>query len=242
MDKKLRIAYLTFPFTLAAIQTIMVLLLSNLSTCIMGLRWEAVVDLFVFLPVTLAYLLVFLKSSTAKPVNYTNLLTIFGIIFAVGHGMHLAANQIHNVVDSIESVLVPVSTAAYLWDELIGHWLIHIGLAGILILQALFVGPKTIGKGRLLTLRIKEARFTVTGLCLGVFLAIAAIEGHSVGVYTAYILIVWWIIVLRMIHDRELASYMFATSIGLLTVFTFWYIHFGGFIEPSQLWKLGRIG
>jgi len=52
------------------------------------------------------------------------LLGIGGITFTLGHGLHLAANSISNVADTV----VAGASIVHLWDEVVSHYIWYTGL------------------------------------------------------------------------------------------------------------------
>ncbi len=49
---------------------------------------------------------------------------IGGITFTLGHGLHLAANSVSNVADTV----VAKATIVHLWDEVVSHYIWYTGL------------------------------------------------------------------------------------------------------------------
>ena len=122
-------------------------------------RWADWVDLF------LPYALIgtaaaVLVAARARPTAWA----VFGagaVVYAQGHGIHLAANSIGNELGH-----APVIT---LWDEHVGHYLWYLGLA--LLVASLVIG-----------VRLLDVRPWGWGLALLVALTLTtnAIEGQSV--------------------------------------------------------------
>lgn len=52
------------------------------------------------------------------------LLGVAGITFTLGHGLHLAANSISNVADTV----VAKASIVHLWDEVVSHYIWYTGL------------------------------------------------------------------------------------------------------------------
>jgi hypothetical protein len=52
------------------------------------------------------------------------LLGVGGITFTLGHGLHLAANSISNVADTV----VAKASIVHLWDEVVSHYIWYAGL------------------------------------------------------------------------------------------------------------------
>ncbi|MFA5967149.1 MAG: hypothetical protein WC805_01345 [Patescibacteria group bacterium] len=224
MSNKNAYLFWVFPVVVGGLIAIQSLVLSHIPTGIIGISWEAVSDLLVFLPVSVYFL--WQMSRIIDPNNkYSTWFLILIGVYIVGIGIHLSSNQIHNVLD-IPSISGDASKAAYVWDELIGHWLIHLGLAGSLYLLAK-VSQINLSGGRIV--------YGITGFLLGVFLAVAAIEGHSIWIYAACCLLVWKTFYKSQINDIKL--YILSSTAGIVILLIAWYLIFNSFIEPSVLLK-----
>jgi hypothetical protein len=66
------------------------------------------------------------------------LLGVGGVTFTLGHGLHLAANSISNVADTV----VAKASIVHLWDEVVSHYFWYIGLFLVLAAMALALRPQ----------------------------------------------------------------------------------------------------
>ena len=64
---------------------------------------------------------------------------IGGITFTLGHGLHLAANSVSNVADTV----VAKASIVHLWDEVVSHYPWYTGL--FLVMAAMALGPAGAG-------------------------------------------------------------------------------------------------
>ena len=87
-----------------------------------------------------------------------------GVAFALGHGLHLAANSISNVSDPT----VAHASIVHLWDEVASHYIWYIGL--YLVLVALWVG-----------LRDHPIRLRAGGAALAVLVAVTLVNTYIEG-------------------------------------------------------------
>ena len=195
----------TFPFAIGLLIAVQSLVLSHLPTGITGVSWEAVSDLLVFLPVSVYFIWRMSRIVDSDNKLKAWFLVLLGL-YITGIGIHLSANQIHNVIDTA-GISGLIDKAAYIWDELIGHWLIHLGLAGSLYLLA------KASQGNLSSIRVI---YNITGFLLGVFLAVAAIEGHSVWIYGTYCLLVWITFYKSQIDNIKL--YVLSSTVGIVVL------------------------
>ncbi len=229
MNNLNRIGFLTFPLMVGLVQGLMVFGLSKVQTGVIGLTWEAVVDGLVFLPSLLIYLLVLM--APRELTSFSRVATsVLAVVLIVGHAVHLAANQIHNVIDGQSGVTSIVIAAAYFWDELVGHWLTHIGLVGLLVTNAACIGAVDSGNKSGSTLP-----FAATGALVGLFLGVSALEGHSVAIYMAFGAVIAFMLAKGKIPSLAVRVYLGSASAVLLALFAFWYGVFGAFVEPLKV-------
>ncbi len=67
-----------------------------------------------------------------------------GITFTLGHGLHLAANSVSNVADTV----VAKASIVHLWDEVVSHYFWYIGLFLVMAAMALGAAPAGVPGGR----------------------------------------------------------------------------------------------
>ena len=138
------------------------------------------------------------------------------VMYTQGHGIHLAANSINNVL--------PGSTEpAYLWDEHVGHYLWYVGFYLVTAALALALADRRPRGGltaHLLALAVGFTNFT------------NSIEGQTplLGIAAAVVFSVWGLLTRDGMGRLLLTAYGFS---GLLfLVFGLWQ---GGFPEFSEL-------
>jgi len=139
------------------------------------------------------------------------------VLYTQGHGIHLSANSIGNVLPGEDPAVV------HLWDETVGHYLWYIGFALIVaVLATTCSDRKTRGglAGHLLAALVGYTHFT------------NSVEGQTayLGIATAVVFVGWgW-------WSRVGMGRYLLTSYGLALVlfagFGFWQ---GGFPEFSEL-------
>lgn len=89
-----------------------------------------VFDLFTPLVLIPLYWLMFRSASNESPTLKETLLFLLFIVFWVeGHGMHLGANSIGHWLNGFEST--DFYKVDYFYDEVLGHYLWHIGIIGL---------------------------------------------------------------------------------------------------------------
>jgi hypothetical protein len=111
---------------------------------------------------------VFSRASPERPTaTATTLFLVTAALWVLGHGIHLAANSISNLVDNAAATTPPtVRDLAHFYDEVLGHYLWHAGILGF---------------GALVIRRAWEATFTATPVnaALPVVLLSAASYGFT---------------------------------------------------------------
>lgn len=96
------------------------------------LRVQEVVDVLTPLVLLSLYLLLY-RISPQTPLSFSGLVVfiIFAAFWAMGQGMHLAANSIHNLLAERGMETGDVYKLTYFFDETLGHYLWHAGIAGL---------------------------------------------------------------------------------------------------------------
>ncbi len=142
------------------------------------------------------------------------LFALGALLYAQGHGIHLAANSVSNV---------DPGPTAHLWDEVVGHYVWYGGLALVVAALALELAPKPYATG--------PWTFGLAG-AFGLTAATNAIEGGTAvfGMATAAVFVVWgW----RRRHAMGAALLSaYAVSLVLLAG---WGIAWRGYPQFSEL-------
>ena len=144
-------------------------------------------------------------------------LAVGGVVFTQGHGLHLSANSVGNVV--------PGQTE-HLWDEIIGHYVWYTGLALVIFALARELAPRALPTGRSLGLAYFGA------VALGVTIFDNLDEGGTVAagsvMVAAFIAYGWRF---RRTSGRLLVVAYGLTALGLIG----WGLYWGGWPQFSQL-------
>jgi hypothetical protein len=144
-------------------------------------------------------------------------LAVGGVVFTQGHGLHLSANSVGNVV--------PGQTE-HLWDEVIGHYVWYTGLALVVFALARELAPRALPTGRSLAL----AYLGAVGLGITIFDNLD--EGGTVAAGSVMVAaFVWYGLRFRHTSGRLLAVAYGLTALILLG----WGLYWGGWPQFSQL-------
>jgi hypothetical protein len=144
-------------------------------------------------------------------------LGVGGVIFTQGHGLHLSANSVGNVV--------PGETE-HLWDEIIGHYIWYTGLALVVFALARELAPRALPTGRALALAY------LGGVALGITIFDNLDEGGTVlagsFMVAAFIGYGW--------RFRRTSGLLLLVSYGLTALALIgWGLYWGGWPQFSQL-------
>jgi hypothetical protein len=150
--------------------------------------------------------------------------------WASGQGMHLGANSIKHLMGELKG------TDAYLlaefYDELLGHYLWHIGLFG---LTALLVWRQVRNPlaAPLASLRTEA----VCAVIYGIITFIIVTEGGTVPLGLPFVAAVTVVGLVQRKHLREqpITAYFFWANALALILFVIWFVRWGGFPQFSEL-------
>jgi hypothetical protein len=144
--------------------------------------------------------------------------------------MHLSANSIKHLMSDIRET--DVYTLTHFYDEVLSHYLWHIGTVG---LTALLVWRQI--KNPLAEQQTSLITEVIAGLLYGLTYAIIFIEAGTMPLGLPFaVIIVLWMLTQRSQLRRQPITAFFLTAHGLaLILFAFWFIRYGGFPQFSEL-------
>lgn len=235
-----RLTILLWIFTVIPI-IIVVITEANKRFLIGYMRIVDFIDLSVTAPFFLFVLLTILATiySDEHP-NRIFWISLFLIgIFLYGHAMHMTANSINTYSTEIQNyrAIIPNDTYAliYFLDEDLGHWLLYLGLFGVLGLLAY--------KSNIVGDRLGSA--FVCGALFGIAYAVAIVESSQP--WLGPVLSLWLLgcnvvalkrrgLALRNAwQNNPMMQYTTMAAIFILVGMVVYLITMGSFVEPSQL-------
>jgi uncharacterized membrane protein YagU involved in acid resistance len=148
---------------------------------------------------------------------------IGSILYVEGHGIHLSANSIGNVVASDEAS-ERIVDIVHVWDEVVGHYVWYLGLAVVVASCAGSVRGRSLG--------IPAIALVVGGAASGITWATNGLEG---GTAVASLAAGCVAIVPALRRDRGLAPALAAVGCVAVIVLVVYAIRHGGFPQPSSL-------
>lgn len=166
------------------------------------------------------------------------LIVLSFLLLFMGHGIHFAANSIHNLIDQGGAAVSPdIFSLVYFYDEILGHKISYSGLFGLIVSGLLLESahaPREVSEMEIVAIG-------GSGLLLGLGLSLAFIEGQSI--IELLILAVFIIagILLRPMklklsfRETPYGTFILISMISMILVSLVYLSVFGGFIQPSEL-------
>jgi hypothetical protein len=155
-----------------------------------------------------------------------------------GHGMHLAANSISNLIESqSRNRLIDLTGSAifrltYWYDELLGHYLLHVGVLGLAALLIYREWRYPAGSATVWWSSI------LAGVVYGFTLFTITNEGQTVliGLPFAVIVTLFGLVWGRKkLGQRPVLAFFFVACVIALLLYTVWGLYWGGFPEFSEV-------
>jgi hypothetical protein len=198
------------------------------------------VDLSVMAPFFLAIALaihsvVFSEKLSSK--NSWVSLVLIGILL-YGHSMHMTANSINTYSTEIKNYkdIIPDDTYAliYFLDEQLGHWLLYVGLFGLLGVWTWSCDIEV----------SKSTSLLACGLLFGISYGVVLIESSQV--WLAPIIVTWLLgssllsakkrnqRFLALVNANPIVQFTAMAAVGILIGMSVYFLFTGGFVEPSK--------
>lgn len=145
------------------------------------MSYQDAFDLLTPLVLISIYWVLFKFASDKTPgLNEEIAFMVLASFWMMGHGMHLSANSISNLIEAlarnnqVDVTASDIYHLTYFYDELLGHYLWHIGLFGLaaLLIYREWHYPSGLPTNWWIT--------TVSGFMYGILLFIITVEGQTV--------------------------------------------------------------
>lgn len=155
---------------------------------------------------------------------------VFTALWVEGQGMHLSANSIGHLFDSLRDT--DAYTLTHFYDEVLSHYLWHVGMVALtlLIIWRQIRSPLE----QPLTTLWMEA---VSALIYGIVYFIIVIEAGTVplGLPAAVIIAIVGLLRLRELRRQPVTAFFFAAHALATILFVIWFVRWGGFPQFSEL-------
>ena len=179
-----------------------------------------------------------IKKSVKFNEKYIKILIIISIFFYVeGHGMHFAANSIHNLIENKELDNNDYYEHTEFIDEILSHKFIFLGLFGF-ILCGIFLQLSHPYENKIS--KFDKFLLFIIGFIYGSALSLLLIEGHSIEfIFCGFSSLLIYLDYLIKMKNIQINCYPFLyfiliTSIFALIIAVIWGTAFNGFTEPSK--------
>ena len=200
--------------------------------------WQDVIDLaspIVLIPI---YWAMYRRASNRAATKGSDLMfLVLAVIWAVGHGMHLAANSIHNLADSsarhggLDIRGSDLYRLIYFFDEHVGHDVWYVGILGLAaaLLRREAQAPAGIATA--------WGAAAVAGVIYGFTCFCIFVEGQAVslGLPFAAIVTAYTLRVRRALPQRPLAAFLGIAFLIALALFLGWGLYWKGFPQFSDV-------
>jgi hypothetical protein len=181
--------------------------------------------------IPLYWLLFRLDSGKAPGVKENLIFVILAALWAEGQGMHLAANSITHLMDTMEGT--DLYRLGYFYDEVLSHYLWHFGIVGLsaLIICRQWRNPFDEGK-------IVEWLPILSGVIHGFTLFVIVVEaqtaplGISFSVIVSILGLIWG---RKRFKQQPLLLFFFVACLTAVILFAVWGIYWGGLPEFSEV-------
>lgn len=203
------------------------------------MSWQDAVDILTVL-ILLPLFWVLFKNSASKPASLTEeiVFILFSALWVFGHGMHLSANSIDNLIEGLakKGVLdvtgTDVYTLTYFYDETLSHFLRDIGLLGFVALMIYheWISPAGV--------KTYWWPCIVGGIVFGITFFLVYLEGNTVAIGYPFALAITLLTLLwgrKRLNHQPLLAFFFIAFLTAALFYTGWGIYFGGWPPPSEL-------
>ena len=180
------------------------------------------------------YWLLFIKCCETIPnLRESLVFVMLAGLWAMGHGMHLAANSIGHLLDQ-NTVAYELT---YFYDEVLSHYLWHLGVVCLvgLLLSRSWRHVTEVGDGI-------SWQVTLAGLLHGLTLSIMFVEGGTVLLGLPFItalvlgIIIWGRLLLK---SQPVVTFFFISGLVALITMGVWAIYWGEWPIPQICDRLG---
>ena len=195
-----------------------------------------VLDIFTALVILPLYWLMFRSRGDTTSLRQNLVFVVFAAFWALGKGMHLAANSIDNLITLKGLQSGDIYNLVYFYDETLGHYLWHFGVIG---LSALLIYRESHDSLSMATAKTKSN--IAAGIIYGFVFFAMVVEGTTVDMglpfsVLALILIAVWN--RTKLSQRPLTILFligYSLALVLFIIWGVWHQGFPGFFEAGIL-------
>jgi hypothetical protein len=188
---------------------------------------QDVVDLLAPIVLILIYFLLY-RIDLKTPLSFSGLILfiVFTTFWVAGHGMHLAANSINNLLAQKGMATGDIYKLTYFYDEYLSHYLWHIGIIGLsaLLIYRQWKNPFSGGKALMLPIFLG-------GLVHGFSYFLIIMEGNTAPLGVTFSVLATLFIVIwarKRISQQPIVIFFLVTYASAVILFMIWGIMWGG--------------
>lgn len=154
---------------------------------------------------------------------------LFAALWVEGQGMHLGANSIKHLMGDFQQT--DAYTLTHFYDEVLSHYLWHIGIVGLALLLIWRQAASAITAPAKLWTELAAA------VIYGFTFAISSIEAGTIPLMLPAAIVITGIGVLRRdtLRQQPVTAFLCAAHGIALLLLAIWFIRFGGFPQFSEL-------
>ncbi len=201
--------------------------------------WQDTIDILTPLVLIPIYWMMFKgitngESSLVEEISFM----VMAAFWAGGQGMHLSANSINNLIDSLlKKQVVDVSgtdifTLTNFFDEYLSHYLWHIGVLGMMALM-IFASLRSSSKGK-----THWGLATLSGVIYGFTCFCIFLEGQTLPIGLPFTIIAVVVILIwgrNKLTKQPVLAFLFLSCLIALLLLAGWGFYWGYFPEFSEV-------
>lgn len=183
------------------------------------------------------YWLIFRKAASGEPSRAEEIAFVtLAAVWVLGHGMHLAANAISNGLQGelLQPTSVPADAVAlvHFFDEVLSHWLWHVGIVGLAWLLIYAEWRRPAGLATVWWMAI------LAGVVYGFTLFSIFVEAQTVALglpFAASVVVFGLAWARATLRQRPVLAFMATSCTVALVLLLGWGLYWGGFPEFSDV-------
>jgi hypothetical protein len=203
------------------------------------MSWQDALDLLTPLVLIPVYWLLFKSADRDKSSLSEEIIFLaFLALWVLGQGMHLSANSVNNLAESLaknhglDITGSMIYQLTYFYDEHLSHVLWHLGVVGlaVVLIHREWKGPAGVGTAWWITI--------LGGFLYGFTLFCIFLEGQSVALGLPFVTVM---LLLTLIWGRQklahkpILAFFFCACLVAFVLFAGWGLYWGGFPQFSDV-------
>ena len=235
-----RLSLMTLTFAVLSLVFLLLLVFLRIPFPLKPLMsWQDALDLLTPLVLIPTYWLIFTYSARRGSTLAGQIAFLaLAVFWVLGHGMHLAANSIDNLMEKlrdgggIDVTGTDIFALTYFYDEVLSHYFRDIGTLGLMALLIWREWRQPIGE------RTGWWAVGLAGVIYGFTLFCGFVEAQTVGLglpATALVVLFGLVWGRRRLAGQPVLAFFFLSCLVALLLFVGWGLYWGGFPEFSEV-------